>query len=85
MAKKQHLTRGDGSRGLGHIDAAVGAHLRQYRIRAGFGRTDLGLKIGVTFQQIQKYEKGTNATARLRGRGGAVVNDRQLTAAWGKA
>ena len=67
MAKKQQPgARGKGSRGLGHIDAQVGAHLREYRIRAGLGQTDLGAKIGITFQQIQKYEKGLNAIATAR-------------------
>ena len=58
--------RGKGGRGLGHIDAEVGANLRQYRIRAGLSQEALGAKIGVTFQQVQKYEKGTNAIATAR-------------------
>jgi transcriptional regulator with XRE-family HTH domain len=44
----------------------VGANLRQYRIRAGLSQEALGAKIGVTFQQVQKYEKGTNAIATAR-------------------
>ena len=66
MAKKQQPARGKGSRGLGHIDAEVGANLREHRIRAGLSQTDLGARIGVTFQQIQKYEKGSNAIATTR-------------------
>ena len=62
----QRAARGKGSRGLGHIDVEVGANLREYRIRAGLSQTDLGTKIGVTFQQIQKYEKGLNAIATAR-------------------
>jgi transcriptional regulator with XRE-family HTH domain len=67
--RQQPAARGKGGRGLGHIDEEVGANLREYRIRAGLSQTDLGTKIGVTFQQIQKYEKGSNAiaTARLPG------------------
>jgi transcriptional regulator with XRE-family HTH domain len=30
------------------------------RLNAGLSQTELGEKVGVTFQQIQKYEKGSN-------------------------
>ena len=53
-------------RGLGHIDEEVGARVRQYRLRKGLSQTTLADAIGVTFQQIQKYEKGTNAIATAR-------------------
>ena len=75
MAQRQQpAARAKGSRGLGHIDVEVGANLREYRIRAGLSQEALGAKIGVTFQQVQKYEKGTNAiaTARLPGICGAL-------------
>lgn len=42
------------------IDAHVGARLRLRRTLAGMSQTELGSKIGLTFQQIQKYEKGAN-------------------------
>jgi transcriptional regulator with XRE-family HTH domain len=38
----------------------VGAAIRAHRLLAGMSQGDLGRKIGVTFQQVQKYEKGTN-------------------------
>jgi transcriptional regulator with XRE-family HTH domain len=41
-------------------DVLVGNNLRVYRLAAKMSQTDLGTQIGVTFQQIQKYEKGTN-------------------------
>jgi transcriptional regulator with XRE-family HTH domain len=41
-------------------DATVGMNIRIHRIHAKISQTDLGQKLGVTFQQIQKYEKGTN-------------------------
>jgi transcriptional regulator with XRE-family HTH domain len=66
MARKQTSNCGRGRRGLGHVDAEVGAKLREYRIRAGLSQTELGAKVGVTFQQIQKYESGTNAIATAR-------------------
>ena len=41
-------------------DRAIGARLREAREMAGFSRHDLGDKLGLTFQQIQKYERGLN-------------------------
>lgn len=42
------------------IDQAIGARLRLMRDARGVTQSELGDAIGVTFQQIQKYEKGTN-------------------------
>jgi transcriptional regulator with XRE-family HTH domain len=49
-------------------DETVARNLRRFRIARGLSQTDLGNAVGVTFQQIQKYEKGANAVApgRLR-------------------
>ena len=49
-------------------DETVARNLRRFRIARGLSQTELGNAVGVTFQQIQKYEKGTNAVApgRLR-------------------
>jgi len=37
------------------VDAFVGAQLKLLRKSAGFSQTGLANKVGVTFQQIQKY------------------------------
>jgi transcriptional regulator with XRE-family HTH domain len=42
------------------IDKAIGARLRMYRQRASISQTALGKQLGVSFQQVQKYENGTN-------------------------
>ena len=42
------------------IDVAVGARVRQRRTELGLSQSDLGQQIGLTFQQIQKYERGSN-------------------------
>jgi transcriptional regulator with XRE-family HTH domain len=42
------------------VDAEVGLNIRFYRKQAGMSQEALGEKLGLTFQQIQKYEKGTN-------------------------
>lgn len=45
------------------IDVEIGQRLRQARIRLGLSQTELGAAIGVTFQQVQKYEKGESRMA----------------------
>ena len=42
------------------VDRYVGDRVRAERIKLGWSQSDLGKAIGVTFQQIQKYERGTN-------------------------
>jgi transcriptional regulator with XRE-family HTH domain len=42
------------------IDKHVGQRLRDTRILAGITQTELAQQLGVSFQQIQKYERGTN-------------------------
>ena len=42
------------------IDRYVGSRLRVRRLGLGMSQTRLGQAIGVTFQQVQKYENGAN-------------------------
>jgi transcriptional regulator with XRE-family HTH domain len=42
------------------MDIYVGGRVRALRQVKGMSQTDLGKELGVTFQQVQKYEKGTN-------------------------
>ncbi|WP_366656580.1 helix-turn-helix transcriptional regulator [Fodinicurvata sp. EGI_FJ10296] len=42
------------------IDVEVGRRLRVYRVIAGVSQQRLGELVGVTFQQIQKYERASN-------------------------
>jgi transcriptional regulator with XRE-family HTH domain len=42
------------------IDKLVGTNIRVHRLAAGLSQEALGARLGVTFQQIQKYEKGVN-------------------------
>jgi transcriptional regulator with XRE-family HTH domain len=47
-------------RGPDAVDKLVGRNIRVFRLAKGLSQTDLAQHIGVTFQQVQKYEKGTN-------------------------
>ncbi len=42
------------------VDAHVGLRIRTARMAAGLSQERLGNALGVTFQQVQKYEKGVN-------------------------
>jgi transcriptional regulator with XRE-family HTH domain len=55
-------TRPTGSprRKAGAFDHGVGSLLRESRLRSGLTQSDLGRLLGVTFQQVQKYESGVN-------------------------
>ncbi len=48
------------------IDRHVGTRLRMRRVEAGLSQEKLGDALGITFQQIQKYEKGTNRIGASR-------------------
>lgn len=42
------------------IDRHIGSRIRMRRVIIGMSQEKLGEQLGITFQQIQKYEKGTN-------------------------
>ena len=48
------------------IDSEVGARIKMRRKVLGMSQTSLGEKLGVTFQQVQKYEKGMNRVGSSR-------------------
>ena len=48
------------------IDKKIGSVIRMRRLKLGLNQTELGDALGVSFQQIQKYERGTNAVASTR-------------------
>lgn len=48
------------------IDSHAGARVRMRRMMVNMSQSDLGNRVGITFQQIQKYEKGTNRMGSSR-------------------
>ncbi len=48
------------------IDIHVGSRIRLRRTMLGMSQEKLGEALGITFQQIQKYEKGTNRVGASR-------------------
>jgi len=53
-------TRGETKKAPSHTDRHVGSRIRARRLATGLSQEKLGEALGVTFQQVQKYEKGTN-------------------------
>lgn len=52
MARKSEFTDA--------IDHAIGSKIHELRLSMGLSRQQLAAKIGVTHQQLQKYEQGSN-------------------------
>ncbi|MFL6593030.1 MAG: helix-turn-helix domain-containing protein, partial [Luteimonas sp.] len=48
------------------VDRHVGTRVRLRRTLVGMSQEKLGEQLGITFQQIQKYEKGTNRVSASR-------------------
>src|SRR5215469_8390365 len=55
-----------GKRRGGQVDAVVGQTIRLLRLQKRLSQTALAQKIGVSFQQVQKYENGTNRVGASR-------------------
>ena len=53
-------------RRAGSEDVEIGRKIRALRLQRGLSQTSLAEGIGLTFQQVQKYEKGTNRVSAGR-------------------
>ena len=60
MPKRRRRPRTALRDGPDPVDVHVGKRIRERRVSLGLSQTDLGDNLGLTFQQIQKYEKGAN-------------------------
>lgn len=77
MAKSK--TNKTDARSVTPEDKALGIKIRQARNLKGMSQQELGEKLGVTFQQIQKYEKGVNRVGGTRLATLAKVLDKPVT------
>lgn len=50
-------------RTAGPVDKSIGDRIRARRLALGLSQEALASEIGITFQQVQKYEKGQNRVA----------------------
>jgi transcriptional regulator with XRE-family HTH domain len=53
-------------RATGPADAKLGEKIRTRRAAAGISQAELGEALGVSFQQVQKYERGINRVSAVR-------------------
>lgn len=58
--------RDDTTGGPHPVDVHVGHRLRQRRVAVGLTQDRLAKSVGITFQQVQKYERGTNRIVASR-------------------
>ncbi|OGN43870.1 MAG: transcriptional regulator [Caulobacterales bacterium RIFCSPHIGHO2_01_FULL_70_19] len=54
------MARGTANEGPHPVDRHVGRRVWEKRLELGYNQSDLARALGLTFQQIQKYEKGVN-------------------------
>ena len=59
-------TDDDAGSGPNPIDVRVGRRLKERRARVGMSQERLGELLGVTYQQVQKYERGANRIGASR-------------------
>ena len=57
---KKYIIRSKDNRMMHPVDKYVGIRLRTRRQILGLSQQDIGERVGITFQQLQKYEKGIN-------------------------
>ena len=60
MKQAKNLDKHVRARRADNRDAEVGRRVRSRRLECRLSQTELADRIGVTFQQVQKYEKGVN-------------------------
>jgi transcriptional regulator with XRE-family HTH domain len=53
-------------RGVRNIDIQIGQRIREARRAQSMSQTVLADRVGITFQQVQKYEKGANRVSAAR-------------------
>ncbi|TAI63887.1 helix-turn-helix transcriptional regulator [Bradyrhizobium sp. Leo170] len=66
MGQRKPPLAGLKPRGPTDSDLLVGQRIRRRRLEKNLSQTQLGAALGVSFQQIQKYEKGINRVGAIR-------------------
>jgi transcriptional regulator with XRE-family HTH domain len=64
MKKAKRKTKSPRAPGI--VDAYIGARMRESRLALNMSQESLGQVLGVSFQQIQKYESGRNRVSAAR-------------------
>jgi transcriptional regulator with XRE-family HTH domain len=64
--RKKKSSAGKSPRSSGKSDVEFGARIRLRRLEMKISQAELADKLGVSFQQVQKYEKGVNRVGAAR-------------------
>ena len=64
--KKKSKDETSNPRSTGKYDNELGKRIRLRRVELGISQSELADKLGVSFQQVQKYEKGVNRVGAAR-------------------
>jgi DNA-binding XRE family transcriptional regulator len=64
--EKKAKRKSASQRSASAIDEYIGARMRERRQALGISQVNLGQTLGVSFQQVQKYENGTNRVSAAR-------------------
>ena len=79
MAKKVKAAAVAKPRSAGKPDIEIGRRIRLRRVEIKISQSELADKLGVSFQQVQKYEKGVNRVGAARLQKIAAALDVPLT------
>lgn len=60
------LAKSIAPRATTQVDAFIGGRIRAHRLKLKMSQEKLASEIGVTLQQVQKYERGTNRVAAVK-------------------
>lgn len=66
MVRTKRLMKSLRSRSEREIDEEVGRHIRTLRLAAGHSLAELGTRLEVSYQQVQKYESGDNRLSAVK-------------------
>jgi transcriptional regulator with XRE-family HTH domain len=66
VARKTKVVASENPRAVLPADGALGKRIRLRRVELKISQSELAAKLGLSFQQIQKYEKGTNRVGASR-------------------
>jgi transcriptional regulator with XRE-family HTH domain len=66
-------------------DLEIGQKIRALRVAKGVSQTTVGVGLGVSFQQVQKYERGTNRVSAGRLQKIAEMLDTPITFFYGES
>jgi transcriptional regulator with XRE-family HTH domain len=60
MAKRQKRGRPRATRSMNDVDHQVATNIRRFRLQRNLSQEALAAKLGISFQQLQKYESAKN-------------------------